>query len=893
MIETILEVRLARQPVARQVGNASIAEIRGGPDVLLRWLETQLGLPVVDEPRARRISEYASALDTLGDSAITASLQVDRWATASALMVRQDELMLAGWDGSDSDQLPDLVRALACALKGRSLLFLSEAGRLKRILAVLDRGQTLPSHRCILFDAFSQWPLLWRKVLSKMNIIDAPNTMPQAAEGSALHAAQSIILGCKMRRIAQDPSLRHVQALSQAAAIEFVVASLSEAPVRLSRTVICCEDDTLALQLDTCLHRAGLSTMGAVASSCAHPVLQVLPLSLALLWEPVDPQALLDFLVLPVLPLPKKAARKLAEALAKEPGLGSGSWEVAVAELCASDCDPEGKLRGLLDSWLDHERVPRGSLIPTRLVRKRCGLVAQWAALKASLLAEDEQSCEPLIAALRVAARQAALMGELAESQGECLSDPQLTRLLEETLGHGIETRLFEEADGGPVRVRSLAEIDRSCDRLIWLGLGTADAANCLWSAHHLRKLRSAGIDIDDGSKELSAVRAAEMRGFSLIQESCLSIMLPQDSNKRDHPVWLAISSLLPQQDRKNPTILENLISAGEGQALYPFTFQCQQTIIEPPQKRRVLWKIPEGLISERLSVSATELQDRLACPLKWTLNYQAKLRPSPIARLPDDFQLKGTFCHSLFERVFAAREVLLSEEEAVQLILMEFDQRIALDAAPLAQPDKYPERQRLKHEVERATRVLIGLLHRGGYRIVGMEEEINGEAFGKRLIGKIDCVVQQASGEQGIIDFKYGGRKKYYSFIREGKAVQLATYAFGRSAADGKFPAVGYFVISDGLLYTPSESPLKIDDDDAIVEGQSIQTVWEQFAAAIIEADDWLTKGAMIPARPLQDPSQRPPGTSIVLDAGQSNIEQPVCKFCHYKHICGKQGLS
>lgn len=895
MIETIqLKIRLTRQPMLRQERYSSVGEIKGGPEVLLRWLETQLGLPSVNEHRAMRISEYAAALDSASDSVISASFKADRWATASALMARQDELLLAGWDGADSDDLPEVVHALAGVLKGRSSIFPSEAERLKRILKALKIGQILPPHCCILTDALRAWPFLWRKVLAQLNTTEANKAIPHAVQGSTLHTVQSILLGGNIKEVAQDQSLRYVQALSQSSAVEVVGAILSEVPEQLSHTVICCEDDALALQLDACLHRMGLPTSGVTAWSCGHPILQVLPLCLALLWEPVDPQALLDFLVLPVLPLPRMAAMKLAEALAQEPGLGSRSWELAIAELCAPDNDPDGKLRNLLDSWLYHlERVKRGNLIPTRLVRERCNLVVRWASMRASRLAEEKDSSAKLIDALRLAAGQAALIGELAESQGGYLSDPQLARLLDETLAHGVETSLFDEVSGGPMRVRSLAEIDRPCERLIWLGLGTADAATSLWSAHQLRKLRSVGIDLDDGSNVLSALRAAEVRGFSFVREACLSILLPQDSDKRDHPIWLAICGLLPQHDRKKPQIVENLITQGCTEALFPFSFQCREIAIEPPQKRRTLWDIPGSLMSERSTVSATELQDRLACPLKWTLNYQAKLRPSPIARLPDDFQLKGTFCHSLLERVFGGGGPLPSVDDAVRLILAEFDQRIALDAAPLAQPDKYPERQRLRHEVERSTRVLIQMLASGGYSIVGIEEELNGEVFGKRLIGSIDCIVRQANGQEGIIDFKYGGSKKYHTFIKEGKAVQLATYAYGRASPDGTFPAVGYFVISDGLLYTPSGSPLQSDAADAIVEGESIRLVWEQFVEALEKADDWLTKGALVPARPLQDPSLRPAGTSIVLNVEQSNSEQPVCKFCHYKHICGKQELS
>ncbi len=619
-----------------------------------------------------------------------------------------------------------------------------------------------------------------------------------------------------------------------------------------------------------------------------------MPLSLALCWGPVDPQALLDFLTLPILPLPRKAASRLANALAQEPGLGSSQWDVAVEELCGEEHDPEGKLRERLDAWLLCDRTSRGSEIPSRLVRSRCGMVAQWASGRATLPAEDDQSDPKLIKALQIAAGQASLLGELAESQGTALSEPQLARLLEEALANGVETTSCIEAEGGPIRVRSLSELDGPCDRLIWLGLGTADAAGCRWSTDQLRELRGAGINVDDGSNVLSSLRSAEARGYCFVKEAFLAVLLPQDLVKRWHPIWLTIRALLPNKDIEQPPVFEDLVAAGDVTALSPFAFECQDADIEPSQKPRPLWDIPGDLLCDRETVSASELQDRLGCPLKWTLNYQAKLRPSPIAELPNDFQLKGTFCHSILERVFGGGGDLPTVDDAVARVVATYDKRLPLDAAPLAQPDKYFERQRLRSELENATRVLVGTLASGGYRIVGIEVELSGEAFGKSLKGSIDCVAERNNGDEAIIDFKYGGRSKYHSLIEDGKAVQLATYAYGRSTVHGTFPAVAYLVLSDGLLYTPSGSPVRGDGNRSLINAPAIQTVWQQFSDAIDKADDWLTSDAPVPARPLQDPSQWPTGATIVLETKlKADQVQEVCGYCHYKSICGIQETS
>jgi ATP-dependent helicase/nuclease subunit B len=861
------------------------ADYFGGPETLLRWLETHLGLTMPQMPHARRVSEFADALEAAQEPAFEPSLRADRWATATELLARRDELLLAGWDETDSVAFPDLVRALARVGRGRTFEFPGVPERLERVLAALNAGQVLPIHCCLLHDSKEKWPLFWQRVLEKLTITDPPPTAAIGPGSSALRVSQTAMLGVDPGMINPDESFRHVRTRSQSSAVEFIAAALARTLDKLPKTVICCADDSLALRLDACLHRLGLPTMGATVWSKAHPVLQILPLSLQLAWDPADPQAILDLLTLPVSPIPRHAATELAKALADEPGVDSRKWRAACLNLESAGADTD-RLREQLDAWFGCDRASRGGEIPAQLVRDRCTLVARWAAGRAASLGGESVE---LIAALRIAADQAALLGELAEVHGASLSEPQLERLLEEALAKGVEMRPFLQTTDGPIRVRSLAEIDGPCERLIWLGVGMGDATRGRWSADQLRRLREAGVMMDDGIQRLGSLQAAEIRGFSQIRESVLIVTVPQDLEQRWHPLWLALQARMPKEEREHPLVLEDLIAKGDTAAIEPFGFACEDAEIVPPQKARAIWEIPSALLKERDEVSASELQDRLSCPLKWTLRYQARLYPSPTARLPDDQQLKGTFCHSVLEWALKDTEFLPTVEEAVERVLAMFDERLPLDAAPMAQPGKHAERRRLRGQLEKATRVLIEALAGGGYRFVGLEVPLGGQVFGKQLKGRIDCVVRRENGEEAILDFKYGGRSKYHALIKDGKAVQLATYAYGRVRPDGSFPRVAYLVLSDGLFYTPLESPVETGGNQPPVEGRSIQAVWQDFEKALAQSGNWLTSDAGVPARPLQDPAEWPEGASIVLDDHPKKGEgQAVCRYCDYQSICG-----
>ena len=128
---------------------------------------------------------------------------------------------------------------------------------------------------------------------------------------------------------------------------------------------------------------------------------------------------------------------------------------------------------------------------------------------------------------------------------------------------------------------------------------------------------------------------------------------------------------------------------------------------------------------------------------------------------------------------------------------------------------------------------------------------------------------------------------------IEEGRAVQLATYAYSRSEETGRFPAIAYLVLSDGLLFTPSGGPINGDGHRSVVDGPAVQAVWQEFETAITNAESWLTSDGNIPARPLQEPQEWPQGLRVVLETDLKPTDtQYVCKYCDYQHLCGLKQL-
>jgi RecB family exonuclease len=885
--KTILRISLVSSGPPQQPGGGEWNVVEGGPAELLRWLEIHLGLSREPVPAARRIAQAAARFDRVEKPFWAESFATDRWSTARELLARRDELLLAGWDGAASADLPlvaDLARGEGTGLP----LAPGPAERLAAVGDALREGQILPGHEVEISPPASKWPAAWQPILGRLHIRAAADPEP-AAERGALARAERALLDGKSPELRFDESFRWVETATAATAIEAVAAALASEPADLlGETVVLCESADAALRLDVVLARRGIPTAGASSTTLHHPALQLLPLALQMLRDPVDPEELLALLELPVGPIPRFAGKRLAAALAEEPGLGSREWETVVADLTSPETDPDGSLRARLDLWLSPPRTPRDRPLPAVDVAAVARRVAKWAMGRAAK-SEGEEG-RSLAEALAVAAGHASALADLVQTAGGEIGEAQLARLRDAIESNGVPFAPFRPLAGGPVVVTSLAGIERPARLVVWLGLGAGELVPSRWTPSELDALGGSGIRIDDGSAALEALRAAELRGFLRIRERLLAVSIGSEDEQRPHPLWLRIRGLF--DEKEEPSRIEGLLREGkEETALSPWRVPARETAIEPPPARMVDWPLDGIRLEEEAHSSATGLELRLGCPLSFVLGRIARLRPTAIARLPEGGRLAGTFLHGVLERVLgaAAGKPLPPKGELLEALGREFDERLPRDAAPLAAPAKRTERHRLRANLLASGAALHDALSRGGYRIVGLEVPIDAEVAGRRLCGYVDCIASAGTGKEAIVDFKASRASGWRDKLAEGRATQLATYAAARSASEGSGKtAVAYLSLTSAAMATPAGSPLRGALPSEIVDGApDIAEVWRDFDRALIAADDWFTGKTSIAARPLQSPEEWPEGAGIVLGDGSS--DPSCCRFCDWPTICGR----
>jgi ATP-dependent helicase/nuclease subunit B len=870
-------------------------ELWGGAEALLRWLETRLGLFPKTRHQARRVASYLKSLEKGQGESYQDSFAADRWSTAEQLLMRRDDLLLHGWDGQKSPSLPRLVNDLAAIEDSTAVAASGIPDRISSVLRAMDAGQQLPPHNCILDQSPDDWPPLWRDMLDRLEIQIAPEVHPAAEKTQSLGQLQRSLVEQHDPEFSSDESLSYFRAESCITAAQALVAMLSVESDRLEDTIICCEDEEVARLVDGALAAAGLPTAGVVSHTRSHPANQVLPLALALCWEPVDPSLVLNFLSLPISPIPQRVARKLANALMAQPGLGSEAWTGVIEQLSRDSNDADRDERSLIDEWLHGKRVSRSAPMPQRIALDCVGRVAQWASARSAGIENAhnvrEQDLETAHA-LRHAATDAALVGELIEDLDADLRAPQLQRILNAVAGSGSPASRYSARVDGPTWVVSPAQVRTPYDRLVWVGLGTSEKIRSRWPRSDLALLTDAGIDVDDGTTALNARRKAEVRGLSRISKRLLLFELSSDDERPPHALASYIRYGLDQgrEGSTGPLSVERIVGEGETENLAPWIVTLEQQSILGSPFPRPLWELPSGLLSTPEKNSATELEGRLGCPIQWTFKYAARLRSGPIGNLPSDFKLKGDFSHFILKRVFGDGGPVPETDEAVRLVEEVFDDRVGLDAAPLAMPVNAAERKRLRSELVDATRTLVSLLHAGEYRIAGMEEPFEGNADDLTLRGYVDCRLESSDGSEALVDFKYGGVTKYRNLLAEGKPVQLAVYARGLSAASGKALGempVGYLIIAGNRFLTPGSAPVAGTTAEQRVDGApAIGEVWRRLVQAISTTQAWLAGDEPVPARPLQKSDSWPKGVEMLLD--ENGKDQNICKHCDYRLLCG-----
>lgn len=792
-----------------------------GPLGMLSLLETQLGLLRLQPAISERIVQYADCLRELDTPTrfYSQSFDTDPLGTAACLLDWRDHWMLNGWTGSVLSHAPARLQDMAAveALSGSKV----SPGIGQRLQAVESALQcrTPDIERVEVVEPLETWPRRWRAVFEALPVAQLAPLEPagQGFLGRLQQQLKAVARGEKPAQCAwkDDGTVCVVQAETPTLAAHWLATELAQ---EVSTLMVCAGEGA---RLDSHLAASNLPRQGLTETSEFRPALQVLPLGLDLLWDPLNFVALLQFLTHPVCPIPGHARWRLAQKVASAPGIGGAKWERTLKKIQEHYGEARStQVREDIREWLEHERYPPEAGAPLEAViarveslltffRKRLGEIDN--ARRAACNAGHGQ-CKACLESLHQ-----------LQAQGiERILPRQLQKLVTQATARGSVNPLSLAEVGAQRVVTEPGAVVETLDRVIWSPLKMPSLPNSdPWSSRELSALGRAGVELASVTDQLNQVAAGWLRPVMAAQMQ-LVLLLPPPGDEV-HPLWQMICAVTTRPTVHN---LEALIAEG-AESLVAVT-----PVPLPPARR--WWQLPEDVSIElREAESFSSLEKLLFNPYQWLLQYPADLKTSQIASLGGDFRLFGNLAHGLIEQYFTHPEALsMSDAGFDAWFTGAFETLVDHEGASLRGFGKGADLEGFRYRVREALRVLRTHVRDAGIDAVVPEQLLAGRFVEGAVKGKADLVMTNAHDQQVIVDMKWSGQKKYREKLAAGRHLQLVIYAELLRQQTGRWPELAYYILKEAQLLAASDQVFTRAEVVMPINEANIAELWQCFVA-------------------------------------------------------------
>lgn len=822
-----------------------------GPVGLLDILATRLGLSGPHVPPVVRIATWQRKLEAAARDTTrfwSASLASDGWATARQLLSWRDALVEAGWSPTRLVDPPARLVDLAAAERAAPVLPGGRADLLCEVVAAVEGGRTVDVD---LLECVEDLELLapgWRRLVRVLEAagtsVRAVTTFTPVDVATDIGRMHVFLRTGRRTPLTGDGTVCDLSATSATAAAECVAELLAceiEAGAAGDTVVIVPDGDSSLL--DQALSRRGLPQLGLSRASSFRGALQVLSLSFAVAWTPMDPGKLLELLLLPRPPMHRWAARILARALAEEPGIGGPAWQRAWEKI-------EGRLRdealhgaGAADSrkaadvdrtlarwhaWTNLGRYDRKAGMPAPDAIALCRRVLDWA------IDLDAGNRDPLLLCAVGAAR--ALVAALEALGHSPVTALQIDRMIDQAVADGLPNPSCHAQEGRLRAVGNPGALWGAAHQVVWWDFtGSASSTTRFpWSARERAALEEAGCCPEHthaaSRREASHWRAAALNARSLV---LVRPALDRGTEAARHPFSQQLHPLFAQASNA-PSVrcaAERLFVEERIPLAAREVIRASSIVVDLP-RARAAWDLPPRLAARAQDAkrreSATSFEDLLTCQMRWLLQHVAGLRRTGRREIPKAERLFGNLAHAVAQAAFQPGEVPEAEIVRARAVAA-LDNLLPQIAAPLLLPGYARELAFARQRVPDALASLSAILARGGAAVVGLEVEHERDFGTVKVASRIDLVVRGPDGRQAIVDLKWTekGASAHRDKLAEGRAIQLATYS-RLVEPDGAGAPAGYYLLRQGRLLAEAGSPLAHEE---IMVSRGLADTWDAIA--------------------------------------------------------------
>ncbi|MCY4056403.1 MAG: PD-(D/E)XK nuclease family protein [Gammaproteobacteria bacterium] len=780
---------LHRDALEPSLPRTAVGEITVGPLGFLGLLESDLGIAPVGSHPSESVAAYRDCLAECDDWVrfYHRSFDVDPVGVARTLNDWRQQWYLHGWDGRfpDADgRLGDLAAVESLAIERVPP---GMGQRLRAVLGLLDKRRT-QVREVELLDAAEDLQPMWRRVFDRFDCATAPASTGSAPWDSDLGKLQALLTRNLARPLSRDGSLVVVRAFSRDVTGQATAEMLRQLDDPARAVVVASRDGII---LDNALQRVGLPRAGFQHYSPFRAASQVLKLAFALIWQPLDPHRLLQFLIHPVNPLPWRIRGRLAEAVASQPGIGGPAWQAAMARI--DDDQTAG-----VEFWTAPTRYDASRGAPAGEAHSRASRVVAWLAARLAT-AEDGEESAVFSAAYSQAAALASTLKRLGDSGGQRISKIELDSLIDEAMRSTPDASVVAEAGHVPVTSQP-GNVTEATDEVFWWDLAPQRPdLTSPWSKDERDFLAAAGVDLPTPEDQLAADKRAWLRPVLNCRKRL--VLVVHDDDEGRHPLWGRIREQIRSGWVDVP--LDEILLRGKTTRL------DQVAIPAPPLERTPLpvprrwWRLDQP-VPLRDTESYTSLNKTCYYPHEWVLTYAARLRSGGINEVADGAMLKGSLAHRLFERFFTEHGDwrALGDHDIHKWLDRTIRDLIEKEGAVLLENGRGVDRQQVITTLEHALVRLLGHLRTANVDTVKSEQAVQRSFPGGVLYGEADLVVVGPGGSEAVLDAKWGSERYREAEIEAGRHLQLAVY--GYALGDRAWPSTGYYIVTTGNVVAP-----------------------------------------------------------------------------------------
>jgi hypothetical protein len=812
------------------------AEIQGGthyfgPNGLLTMLETHFGLTVLPANNEYlRIEQYRQAImrhaaECGGENAsfYCRSFDADQFATATELLSRRDELLLAGWNFSITEESPLRLKTLAeieaifenePTTEGELKLELS-LGFADRFVAVFKSiGQRKhPIQAIYLNEPLDILPFYFQKLFKKLKE-NSPEIKIQQVENEPFVNTGNDLSYFKNRLLTSSGKQAKIKLNNDGSLLLLKAKRASDAASYLAKIFKENSDYRPAClvpeknrALDTALIQEGFPSLGIQSASLARPTLQILKLVTAFLWKPIDPFKILEFVSLSVKPLDDGLANVIAQEMAQAPGIDGESWFIAVSRYF-EELKERAKTDKKIDVananfqyefWFKRSRYAADKTVPKGEVIDVFDYVQNWAYQLFGDTGEKNNS-------LLVLSEQAKRIKELLE----VLPEVQLTYLELERIVRTIyepSPVVFQEREVGHLSfVMNNSAIVRPVEKLVWWNFVQNEPVHFFsrWYEKERKYMQSVDCQLVTPKEENELLVWQRSRPVLNAGEQLVLIMpeMVAGSVVHPHPLFGDLEATFENLE----DITFNLGNQ-KGRDNFAQHFNLPKLVSIPQRqlgKPKPFLKIPNfDKLSEREYETLTSLETLFYYPYQWMFRYKIKLNQTSILSVVDDNRLLGNLAHRMFENLFdkEKRDVTTWKKAEVEhFIEKEAPNLLRREGAVLLMYGREPEKIAFINKLKYSAWSLVSQIQENNWKIEGTEMDLRGDFQGMPINGRADLVLKRGDDELAILDFKYRGASRRERIIRNQEDLQLVLYS-KLLTADDSWAHTGYFIMEDGKM--------------------------------------------------------------------------------------------